>query len=66
MVQLLEANGMSPEDAAETIFAQLAQGQFWVSTHPELTQAMAQQRADHLSTLSKPYLDIESAFKIRD
>lgn len=37
MIDLLEANGMTAQAAAETIFEQLAKGQFWVSTHPEMT-----------------------------
>ena len=64
MIELLEKNGMTPQAAAETIFEQLAQGQFWVSTHPEMTAMMAKQRADNLSSLAKPSMDIDSAFNV--
>ena len=64
MIELLDQNGMSAEEAAETIFRQLRGGQFWVSTHPEITQAMARQRADSLSNLSTPFIDIESSFNL--
>ncbi len=64
MKQLLSEHGMSPGDAAATILEQLAAGEFWISTHPEITRAMAQQRADTLSHLRTPNLDNESAFDI--
>ncbi|RLQ21362.1 SDR family NAD(P)-dependent oxidoreductase [Seongchinamella sediminis] len=64
MVELLDRNGMGPEEAAETIFHQLQDGQFWVSTHPELTRAMAQQRGHSLSCLATPQLDANSAFNL--
>jgi NADP-dependent 3-hydroxy acid dehydrogenase YdfG len=64
MIELLDQNGMSAEEAAETIFSQLQAGQFWVSTHPQITKAMAQQRAESLSNLSTPFIDIESAFNL--
>ena len=63
MMALLDTNGMSAEAAAQTILQQLSAGKFWVSTHPEMTQMMAEQRARHLSSLATPALDMESAFK---
>ncbi len=59
MIELLGENGMSAEQAAQTIFEQLAAGKFWVSTHPEMTVAMAQQRAAGLTSLAD-----SSAFNI--
>lgn len=64
MIDILETNGMTAKAAAETIFEQLAAGQFWVSTHPELTTMMAQQRARNLSKLATPSMDVDSAFNI--
>ena len=64
MIDLLEKNGMAPKDAAETIFEQLSSGQFWVSTHPEMTAMLAQQRAASLSMLMTPSIHVESAFNI--
>ncbi|MCS5585002.1 MAG: SDR family NAD(P)-dependent oxidoreductase [Pseudomonadales bacterium] len=62
MRKLLDENGMTAEDAAGTIFEQLASGQFWVSTHPKLTQITAQQRARHLAGMLTPALPEDSAF----
>ncbi len=62
MIDLLEANGMPAQTAAKTIFEQLARGQFWVSTHPELTAMMARQRAANLTTLAIPSMNQDSAF----
>ena len=62
MVALLDQNGMEAEAAASVIFAQLAQGKFWVSTHPEMVEAMAAVRAQHLSTLDTPAMDPDNAF----
>ena len=63
MMDLLEGNGITALEAAQTIFRQLAAGKFWVSTHPEMTQMMAEQRASHLSSLNTPFMDVESAFR---
>ena len=64
MIDLLEANGMTAQAAAETIFEQLAKGQFWVSTHPEMTAMMAKQRAANLASLATPFMLMGSAFNI--
>ncbi len=64
MTNLLDENGISAEAAARTILQQLYAGQFWVSTHPEMTRMMAEQRARHLSSLDTPTLDVESAFSV--
>jgi NADP-dependent 3-hydroxy acid dehydrogenase YdfG len=57
MQQMLELAGLSPAAAAETIFAQLAEGRFWVSPHPEMLQQMAAGRAAALTALANPSLD---------
>lgn len=56
MMAMLEAQGMSGYEAAQRILPQIAAGQFWVSTHPEITTQFAQQRAAHLSALATPSL----------
>jgi NADP-dependent 3-hydroxy acid dehydrogenase YdfG len=66
MVNLLDRNGMSAGQAAETIFAQLAAGEFWVSTHPQITRSMAAQRAEHLANLQTPGMHADSAFNTPD
>ena len=50
------AAGMSPGEAAERILAGIAAGDFWVSTHPELTQQTARMRAEYLANLAVPGL----------
>ncbi|WP_213004089.1 SDR family NAD(P)-dependent oxidoreductase [Parahaliea maris] len=59
MNAMLEADGISGYEAARRILPQIAAGEFWVSTHPEITRQMATGRAQHLSTLSKPALPEE-------
>jgi len=58
---MLEKVGITPLEAAQRIFEQIAAGQFWVSTHPDITAHMAQNRADHLSGLKTPELAAEIA-----
>jgi hypothetical protein len=48
--------GPSGRQAADLILPQIAAGSFWVSTHPELTAQMAQQRAEHLAKQATPAL----------
>ncbi len=50
------AAGMQPAEAAERILAGIAKGDFWVSTHRELTLETARMRAAYLSTLARPGL----------
>lgn len=57
MQQMLEQNGVTPAVAADTIFAQLAAGEFWVSTHPEMMREMAAARAQYLQALAPPALE---------
>lgn len=50
------ADGMKPAEAAQIILTGIARGDFWVSTHPELTLETARQRAEYLSNLARPRL----------
>ena len=54
---MLVESGISGLEAAQRILRQIAAGEFWVSTHPEITAVFARQRAAHLSALTKPQLD---------
>jgi NAD(P)-dependent dehydrogenase (short-subunit alcohol dehydrogenase family) len=56
MMQDMLADGMQPMEAARIILAGIAQGDFWVSTHPDLTLKTARMRAEYLSQLSPPDL----------
>jgi NAD(P)-dependent dehydrogenase (short-subunit alcohol dehydrogenase family) len=56
MRQLLAEQGMAPLEAARAILEGVAAGEFWVSTHPEMTRQMAAARAQHLLNLSTPVL----------
>ncbi|MFO0689065.1 MAG: SDR family NAD(P)-dependent oxidoreductase [Myxococcota bacterium] len=51
---------LTGKQAAERILAGIAEKQFFVSTHPEITAQMAKQRAEHLATLSTPTLGEEA------
>ncbi len=66
MEDLLEHHGLATKEAAEVIFAQIAAGEFWVSTHPDMTRAMAALRGQQLSELRAPDLDSNSGFDIGD
>jgi NAD(P)-dependent dehydrogenase (short-subunit alcohol dehydrogenase family) len=56
MRAMLEKDGISGLEAAQRILGQIAAGEFWVSTHPEITAFMARQRADYLAAQSMPQL----------
>lgn len=56
MKAMLKEQGMTGYEAAQQILPQIAAGEFWVSTHPEVTQGFATNRADHLANLRKPML----------
>lgn len=56
MRAMLGQSGISGLEAAQRILSQIAAGQFWVSTHPEITREFAQQRAAHLAGLTVPEL----------
>ena len=55
-MQAMVGAGISGLEAGERILRGVASGDFWVSTHPDMTLAMAKQRAEHLATLSTPAL----------
>ena len=59
MEGMLEANGISSEEAAERILPQIAAGDFWVSTDPEMTRGYAAARAQILTELAPPALSPE-------
>ncbi len=60
MRAMLAESGISGRAAAQRILRQVAAGEFWVSTHPEITAEFARQRAAHLSGLNKPQLAAET------
>lgn len=61
MQSMIDANGVTPEEAAARILPQIAAGEFWVSTHPEMTREYAAARAEHLAGLTAPTLSDELA-----
>ena len=56
MKSLLVSDGLDPDTAGRMIVDQAAEGRFWITTHPEMLQAFAQARAEHLSGLLEPTL----------
>jgi NAD(P)-dependent dehydrogenase (short-subunit alcohol dehydrogenase family) len=56
MRAMLEQSGISGLEAARRILRQIAAGQFWVSTHPEMTAEFAKQRAAYLAAMANPEL----------
>jgi NAD(P)-dependent dehydrogenase (short-subunit alcohol dehydrogenase family) len=56
VMQDMVGAGISGLEAGQRILAGIASGEFWVSTHPEMTAAMEKQRAEHLATLATPRL----------
>lgn len=56
---MLQDAGISPREAASRIFTQIADGEFWVSTHPEMTAEFARNRAAHLAGLQRPQVTPE-------
>jgi NAD(P)-dependent dehydrogenase (short-subunit alcohol dehydrogenase family) len=56
MEAMLAANGITAQEAARRILPQIASGQFWVSTHPEITSEYAGNRAKTLLALADPQL----------
>jgi len=59
MRTMLKSDGISGYEAAERILPQIAEGRFWVSTHPETTREFASNRARHLAGLDDPALPEE-------
>ena len=60
MRAMLKESGISGLEAAQRILSQIAAGQFWVSTHPEVLRDFANMRAEHLAALSTPELAPET------
>ncbi|MCX2981765.1 SDR family NAD(P)-dependent oxidoreductase [Halieaceae bacterium IMCC14734] len=61
MKAMLTHSGISANEAAQLILPQIASGNFWVSTHPEMTAEMAEQRAQTLTDRPQPQLSAELA-----
>lgn len=59
MRNMLKSDGITGYEAAERILPQIAEGKFWVSTHPETTREFAGNRARHLAALADPALPPE-------
>lgn len=59
MLGMLESDGISGDEAARRILPQIAAGEFWVSTHPEITREFAANRARQLEALAAPALPVE-------
>ena len=53
------------QQAAARILPQIAAGEFWVSTHPEMTRAYAAARAGYLAGLETPSLSAELAASLK-
>lgn len=66
MEEMLAANGMTGAEAARIILPQIAAGEFWVSTHPDMTREYAGNRARHLTELSLPALPPEVLASLGD
>ncbi len=60
MHMMISQMGLTPEVAADVILDGIAQGNFWVSTHPETTLHMAKARASYLAELATPALADEA------
>lgn len=60
MHDMLTAGGMSGYEAARHILPQIASGEFWVSTHPDMTREFASRRAQYLAALATPQLPSEA------
>ncbi len=60
MKGMLAQQGMPARQAASIILEGIAAGDFWVSTHPVLTQQMASARAQYLQQLNRPTLTAEA------
>lgn len=66
MQDMLESAGISGDEAARRIMPQIAAGDFWASTHPEMTREYARNRADSLSHLQDPQLSAELMAMLQD
>jgi len=60
MADMLRAHGLTPLEAGAIILDGIAAGNFWVATHPEIADAMAQARAAYLTGDRRPQLSEEA------
>jgi hypothetical protein len=60
MRHTMDAYGMDLAEASKVILEQVALGEFWVSTQPEMTRNLAEARADFLRQQSRPSLTPET------
>lgn len=56
MHAMVSQMGISPVEAGEIILDGIASGAFWITTHPDLTRQMADERGRYLKDLSTPVL----------
>jgi short-subunit dehydrogenase len=56
MNSILDEHGISPEEAGELILGQVAEGKFWIDTHPDLLKQLAEERAEYLRQRRSPSL----------
>ncbi len=59
-MEAMIGTGLTGRQAADRILPGIAAGDFWVSTHPEITAQMAKQRARYLATQATPVLTAET------
>lgn len=57
MRQMMAAYGMDLDEGCRRIVEQIAEGRFWVSTQPEMTESMIAGRVDFLSRQAVPTLN---------
>ncbi|MBU3063351.1 SDR family NAD(P)-dependent oxidoreductase [Nocardia sp. NEAU-G5] len=53
-----DSNGLTPEDHAERVFAQIAEGRYWVIPQPEAIDPALQPRTDMILSRATPQLQI--------
>jgi NAD(P)-dependent dehydrogenase (short-subunit alcohol dehydrogenase family) len=56
MAEWMEKEGKQPDDVAPFLFRQLADRNFWISTHPDKTLTFTDDRINHLSSRKRPPL----------
>ncbi|MBS0474224.1 MAG: SDR family NAD(P)-dependent oxidoreductase [Proteobacteria bacterium] len=56
MAAMLDEHGMAADDAAALFLAQMAEGRFWVHSHPEMAEAMAAARGAFLAGQLAPVM----------
>lgn len=66
MRDMMAAHGMDLEPACRAIFEQIAAGEFWVSTQPEMTRDMIAARVAFLSAQARPELNEQTKALLTD